>query len=41
MNRFFSKIRQNYGDMRLASKFTLVLMITVTIPVIMMAYFFY
>jgi two-component system sensor histidine kinase YesM len=33
MNHFFSKVRQNYGDMKLASKFTLVLMITVTVPV--------
>ena len=41
MNHFFSKIRQSYGDMRLASKFTLVLMITATVPVIMMACFFY
>lgn len=41
MNHFFSKVRQNYGDMKLASKFTLVLMITVTVPVIMMACFFY
>ena len=41
MKHFFSRIRQNYGDMKLASKFTLVLMITVTVPVIMMACFFY
>lgn len=41
MNHFFSKVRQNYGDMKLASKFTLILMITVTVPVIMMACFFY
>lgn len=41
MNHFFSKVRQNYGDMKLASKFTLVLMIIVTVPVIMMACFFY
>lgn len=41
MNHFFSKVRQNYGDMKLASKFTLVLMMTVTVPVIMMACFFY
>ena len=41
MNHFFSKVRQNYGDMKLASKLTLVLMITVTVPVIMMACFFY
>lgn len=41
MNHFFSKVRQNYGDMKLASKFTLLLMITVTVPVIMMACFFY
>lgn len=41
MKHFFSRIRQNYGDMKLASKFTLVLMLTVTVPVIMMACFFY
>ena len=41
MRHFFSKLRQHYGDMKLTSKFTLVLMITVTVPVIMMACFFY
>ena len=38
MNR---KIRQFYGDMKLESKFTLVLILAVTIPVILMGWFFY
>ena len=39
--KFLKKLRLAYGDMKLSSKFTLVLMITATIPVIMMAGFFY
>ena len=39
--KFLQKLRLAYGDMKLSSKFTLVLMITATIPVIMMAGFFY
>ena len=39
--KFLKKIRLAYGDMKLSSKFTLLLMITATIPVIMMAAFFY
>lgn len=41
MKNHFIKLRQSYGDMKLASKFTLVLMLTTTIPIIMMACFFY
>lgn len=41
MKNHFTKLRQSYGDMKLASKFTLVLMLTTTIPIIMMACFFY
>ena len=41
MKTFFKKLRQSYGDMKLSSKFTLILMITATVPVIMMACFFY
>ena len=39
--KFVQRLRLAYGDMKLSSKFTLVLMITATIPVIMMAGFFY
>lgn len=39
--KFLQRLRLAYGDMKLSSKFTLVLMITATIPVIMMAGFFY
>lgn len=35
------KIKQSYGDMKLESKFTLVLILAVTIPVILMGCFFY
>lgn len=35
------KIKQSYGDMKLESKFTLVLILAVTIPVILMECFFY
>lgn len=38
---YFKKLHQSYGDMKLSSKFTLVLMITTMIPIIMMACFFY
>ena len=41
MNNIFIKIRQSYGDMKLGSKFTLVLLLATTIPVLMMACFFY
>ena len=41
MIRFFQKIRQSYGDMSLQSKFTIVLMLAVTIPVLMVGFFFY
>ena len=41
MNNIFTKIRQYYGDMKLGSKFTLVLLLATTVPVLMMACFFY
>ena len=41
MNNIFIKIRQSYGDMKLGSKFTLVLLLATTVPVLMMACFFY
>nr|WP_295287288.1 histidine kinase [uncultured Blautia sp.] len=41
MNNIFSKIHQSYGDMKLSSKFTLVLLLATTVPVLMMACFFY
>ena len=41
MSHIFTRIRQSYGDMKLESKFTLVLLLTATVPVIMMACFFY
>ena len=41
MNNIFSKIRQSYGDMKLGSKFTLVLLLATTVPVLMMGCFFY
>ena len=41
MNNIFSKIHQSYGDMKLGSKFTLVLLLATTVPVLMMACFFY
>ena len=41
MNFIFKKIRQNFGDMKLESKFTLILVVTVTIPVLLMGIFFY
>lgn len=41
MKTYFKRLRQSYGDMKLTSKFTLVLMITTMIPIIMMACFFY
>ena len=41
MNLIFKKTRQNFGDMKLESKFTLILVVTVTIPVILMGIFFY
>ena len=41
MSHIFTRIRHSYGDMKLESKFTLVLLLTATVPVIMMACFFY
>lgn len=41
MNNIFSKIHQSYGDMKLSSKFTLVLLLATTVPVLMMSCFFY
>ena len=41
MKRLFFKIRQVYGDMKLQSKFTLALMLSVTVPVLMLGIFFY
>ena len=41
MNQLFTRIRRSYGDMKLESKFTLVLLLAATVPVIMMACFFY
>lgn len=41
MKNLFRKLRQIYGDMSLQSKFTLALMVTVTVPVLMIGLFFY
>ena len=41
MNNIIKKCRQSYGDMKLSYKFTLVLLLTATVPVVMMACFFY
>lgn len=41
MNNIVKKCRQSYGDMKLSYKFTLVLLLTATVPVVMMACFFY
>ena len=41
MSQLFTRIRRSYGDMKLESKFTLVLLLAATVPVIMMACFFY
>ena len=41
MSHLFTRIRRSYGDMKLESKFTLVLLLAATVPVIMMACFFY
>ena len=41
MSQLFTQIRRSYGDMKLESKFTLVLLLAATVPVIMMACFFY
>lgn len=41
MSSLFQKIRQAYGDMNLQSKFTIVLVIAVTIPVLTVGIFFY
>ena len=37
----FRKFRQSYGDMSLQSKFTIVLILAVSIPVLMIGIFFY
>ena len=41
MSHIFTRIRHSYGDMKLESKLTLVLLLTATVPVIMMTCFFY
>ena len=41
MKNFFQKLAQSYGDMKLQSKFTLALMLAVTLPMLMLALFFY
>lgn len=41
MKNCFKKLRQIYGDMSLQSKFTFALMVTVTVPVLMIGIFFY
>lgn len=41
MKKMFKHIRQKYGDMKLQSKFTLALMLTVTVPALMLVLFFY
>ena len=41
MSNFFKRIRQSYGDLKLSTKVTLVLLLATTVPVIMMACFFY
>ena len=41
MRSVFQKIRHSYGDMSLQSKFTIVLVIAVTIPVLTVGIFFY
>lgn len=41
MKNFFHTIRQFYGDMRLQSKFTLALILAVTLPMLMLGLFFY
>ena len=41
MSSPFHRLRQSYGDMSLQSKFTIVLILAVSIPVIMIGIFFY
>lgn len=41
MKKFFLWFRQTYGDMKLQSKFTLALVLAVTLPMLMLALFFY
>lgn len=41
MKTLFRHIRQQYGDMKLQTKVTLALMLTVTVPVLMLGLFFY
>lgn len=41
MKTCYRRLRQFYGDLSLQSKFTLALMVTVTVPVLMIGIFFY
>lgn len=41
MKKFFHRIFQAYGDLKLQTKFTLALMLAVTLPMLMLALFFY
>lgn len=41
MKQFFHSFRQAYGDMKLQSKFSLSLILAVTLPTLMLALFFY
>ncbi len=41
MKRFLHSLRQGYGDMKLQSKFSLSLILAVTLPMLMLALFFY
>lgn len=40
MKQFFHSFRQAYGDMKLQSKFSLSLILAVTLPTLMLALFF-
>ncbi len=41
MKQLFKKIAQSYGNMKLQSKFTLALLLAVTVPILMLGLFFY
>ena len=41
MKQFFGRLKSAYGDLSLQSKFTLVVMLAVTIPVVLVGIFFY
>lgn len=41
MTRFFRRLRQAYGDMGLQSKFTITLILAVSLPVLLIGVFFY